>query len=279
MAYTIRANRLKQDGQDVEQIASPYTGGALPSPTRFLVMHSTYGASARSSARWFQSSKNTGKASAHLVIDRDGTAIQCVRFDLVAHHAGKSRWKGIVGLNAHSIGIELANWGYLRSGGSGWESYTGVPIPNPVMANHRNGNPNGISGPISWEPYPAAQIAAAVDIARLLAATYGITEIVGHDDIAPSRKWDPGPAFDMARFRTQVFGGRAENGDILRSVAAADGLNLRAGPGVSYPVVRLLPQGTEVEPLESQGHCLSVGVVGANGETTATGWVHERYLD
>jgi N-acetylmuramoyl-L-alanine amidase len=229
--------------------------------------------------QWFKSPKNTDAASAHLVVDRDGTAIQCVRFDLVAHHAGKSRWKDIVGLNRSSIGLELANWGYLRSNGSGWESYTGVRIPNPVMANHRNGNPNGLPGPIGWEPYPGAQIAAAIDITRLLVATYGITEIVGHDDIAPLRKWDPGPAFDMARFRARVFGGRAEAGDIRRSVTAAEGLNLRAGPGISHPVLRLLPQGTQVEPMESQGHWLGVGVIGADGAPTATGWVHERYLD
>lgn len=103
------------------------------------------------------------------------------------------------------------------------------------------------------------------------------TEIVGHDDIAPDREWDPGPAFDLARFRAIVFGGRADNGDIRRTVA--DGLNLRSGPGVGSASLRLLPNGTEVEPIERDGHWLSVSVLDAQGLPVQTGWVHERYLD
>lgn len=277
MAFAISANQLRRDGKPVTSIPSPYTGGALPSPTRFLVMHFTYGASARSSAEWFQSKANKG-SSAHLVIDRDGSVIQCVRFDKVAWHAGKSTWRGLSGLNQYSIGIELANWGYLNPVGTEWKTYTGVTIAHPHMASHRNGNPNGVKGPIGWETYPPVQFQAAAEIARLLAESYGVEEIVGHDDISPDRKWDPGPAFDMAHFRSLVFGGRADASGTGLRIDVAEGLNLRTGPGTTFPVVRLLPAGTQVEPIERDGRWLSVSVLNAQGQPSQTGWVHDHYL-
>jgi N-acetylmuramoyl-L-alanine amidase len=95
----------------------------------------------------------------------------------------------------------------LQRKGQGWASYTGVRIADPVLARHRNGNPDGSSGPIGWERFPPAQNAAATAVARaILAAFPTIREIVGHDDIAPGRKVDPGPAFDMAAFRRAVLG-------------------------------------------------------------------------
>lgn len=203
--YSIDGGRLLADGRAVEMIPSPYVSGRFAAPPPILVMHFTYGASARSSAEWFRAAENKG-SSAHVVIERDGATLQCVPFDVVAWHAGGSSWKGKTNLNRTSIGIEMANWGYLKRKGDGWASYTGAPIADPVIAVHRNGNPDGSRSPIGWEPYPEAQFAAAVAIARALVAAYGITEIVGHDDIAPDRKWDPGPAFDMARFRAAVFG-------------------------------------------------------------------------
>jgi N-acetylmuramoyl-L-alanine amidase len=277
MAFTINANQLRQDGKPVLSLPSPYIGGALPSPTRCLVMHFTYGASALSSAKWFQSQDNPG-SSAHLVIDRDGSVIQCVRFDKVAWHAGKSTWRGISGLNQHAIGIELANWGPLHQAGSEWKSHTGVTVAHPHMARHKNGNPHGEKGPIGWEPYPPVQFETAVEVARLLVKSHGVEEIVGHDDISPDRKCDPGPAFDMARFRSLVFGGRADDGGTSLRVDVAEGLNLRTGPGTTFPVARLLPAGTLVEPIERDGRWLGVSVLNAQGQPSQTGWVHEHYL-
>lgn len=206
--YSVSGGRLLADGSRVESIPSPNVGGRFGASPRILVMHFTSGASARSSAEWFRSSENRN-SSAHLVIDRDGSVIQCVPFDTVAWHAGRSQWKDIVGLNGHSLGIEMANWGDLERHGSDWVAGNGKPIANPLLAAHKNGNPDGSHYPIGWEPYPTAQFAAAVAIARALVAAYGITEIVGHDDIAPARKKDPGPAWDMDRFRREVFGAAA----------------------------------------------------------------------
>lgn len=279
MAFSIRRNKLLDGGRAVESVPSTFTGGAFAATPKIIVMHFTYGASARSSANWFRDPNNKPGSSAHVVVDRDGSVIQCVDFNMIAWHAGKSRLRDIVGLNQHSIGIELANWGYLQSTGSGWKSYTGVPIADPVLAVHVNGNPSGSKQPIGWEPYPPAQIATAEAIAQALVSTYGITEIVGHDDIAPGRKWDPGPAFDKRRFRDRVFGGRSDNGDTHMRVSAAEGLNLRRGPGTAYDVTQNLAVHTMVEPLRHDGAWVEVSVINAAGVPTATGWVHSHYLE
>lgn len=278
MAVTIRNHRLIRDGRAVDLLLSPNTGGAFAETPRILVVHFTSGGSGRSSAEWFRAPENRS-SSAHAVIDRDGSLVQCVPFDTVAWHAGRSQWKGIVGLNGHAIGIELANWGDLTRRGSAWVAGNGTPIADPVLAVHKNGNPDGSRGPIGWEPFPEAQMWALVEVARALVATYGIAEIVGHDDIAPTRKSDPGPAFAMERFRAAVLGGgRDENGDPALRVTAADGLNLRSGPGTGFTALELLAAGTAVRPMERDGRWLSVTVLDGEGRERRTGWVHSAFV-
>ena len=278
MPFSLRNHRLVADGRAVDMIPSPNTGGAFPEPPHILVVHFTSGAGARSSAEWFRSPENRS-SSAHLVIDRDGTVFQCVPFDTVAWHAGRSQWRDIVGLNRHSLGIELANWGDLTRRGGAWVTPGGVPIADPVVAVHRNGNPDGSRSPIGWEPYPEAQMRAILGVARALVAGYGITEIVGHDDIAPTRKSDPGPAFDMARFRAAVLGsGRNEDGAPTATVRPTDGLNLRSGPGTGFSILELLAAGTVVRPVERDGRWLSVDVLDGEGRPRRTGWVNGAYV-
>ncbi len=69
-----------------------------------------------------------------------------------------------------------------------------------IEARHQNGGPV-----MGWQIYPKAQIAALIAVLRALHAGYGILDVVGHDDIAPQRKTDPGPAFPLARVRQQTF--------------------------------------------------------------------------
>jgi N-acetylmuramoyl-L-alanine amidase len=278
MAFSIRNHRLWRDTRTVETIPARYTGGSFAATPKILVVHFTGGSSGRSSAEWFRSLANKAKSSAHLVIDRDGSVIQCVDFDTVAHHAGKSSWHDLVGLNQHALGIELANWGDLYAHADGWYSEAGVRIANPFMGIHKNGNPHGGDQAIGWEPYPDVQFTTLVEIVQRLVDTYGLTEIVGHDDIAPTRKWDPGPAFNMARLRYEVFGDRASDDDVTRTVVPASGLNLRKGPGATYDIIRLLPQGAVVRPLEQSGRWLNVSVLDAAGAPVDTGWVHGAYL-
>ena len=65
-----------------------------------------------------------------------------------------------------------------------------------VKARHKNG------GPITeWEAYPEAQVAACTALAKALCERYNLDDVIGHDDIAPDRKVDPGPALSMGQLR------------------------------------------------------------------------------
>jgi 4-hydroxy-tetrahydrodipicolinate reductase len=68
-----------------------------------------------------------------------------------------------------------------------------------VQAKHKNGGRE-----MKWETYPAAQMEAAAAVAEALVDSYNLDDVVGHDDIAPNRKNDPGPAFPMDAFRRQL---------------------------------------------------------------------------
>jgi N-acetylmuramoyl-L-alanine amidase len=164
-------------------------GGSAMNVRRFLVIHFTSGASGQSSINFWKTPAAKG-ASAHIVIDRDGTVIQCRPFNRTCGHAGKSRWKGFDGLNSCSIGIELANAGDDVALALKWSKFA------PIVAKHKNGGKAQ-----KWEAYPPEQLAACEEVAKALVARYKLDDVVGHEDIAPSRKNDPGPAFPMAALR------------------------------------------------------------------------------
>ena len=171
-------------------------GGAGMPVRRFLVIHFTSGATAQSSIDFWKTPEAKG-ACAHLVIDRDGSVIQCRPFNVTCGHAGKSKWKGFDGLNSCSIGIELANAGDgANADGTAFDSHRFHCPAGVKQAKHKNG------GPLTWwEVYPEAQVARCIDVARALVARYHLDDVIGHDDIAPDRKNDPGPLFPTARLR------------------------------------------------------------------------------
>lgn len=175
----------------------PVPGGRGMPVRRYIVMHYTAGASAESSISWWKQPAAKG-ASAHVVIDRDGTVFQCRPFNMTAGHAGVSRWvdrtSGVEykNLNSNSIGIELANGGDTYP-----TKFSDLP---PVKAKHRNGGPER-----EWEAYTPEQLAAAEAVCKAIYRRYHIDDVLGHDEIAPSRKTDPGPAFPMAAFRHTIL--------------------------------------------------------------------------
>ena len=108
----------------------------------------------------------TLKVSSHFLIRRDGALVQFVSCADRAWHAGVSAWNGRRRCNDFSVGIELEG--------------------------------------TDENPYTAAQYAMLARLAKALRRRYPIADVVGHSDIAPGRKTDPGPAFDWARFRRLV---------------------------------------------------------------------------
>lgn len=173
--------------------------GGSPMPVRrFLIIHHTAGATALSSINFWRSPEAKG-ASAHVVIDRDGTIYQCRPFNTTCGHAGVSKWKDpntgklYTGLNSCSIGIELANAGDDEKLARKWSK---LPL---IKAKHKNGGPLK-----NWEDYPKAQLKACEEVSKALVKRYNLDSVLGHDDCSPDRKVDPGPAFDWVSFRKNI---------------------------------------------------------------------------
>lgn len=216
-------HRLCDDsGAPVRFQQTPNIGAKLSGP-RLIVMHYTAGRGAQQSADWLCNRK--AKASAHLVIGADGGIIQLAGFDRVTWHAGRSEWeldgKLVTGINAHSIGIELDNPGPLQKTAAGWATYFGKrwPAADVVIDRHKHAAPG--SAPRGWAAYPEAQILAAYVACEALIDAYPtLQDVVGHDDVAPGRKTDPGPAFPMESFRAWLFG-RADDSEVVDGERAA----------------------------------------------------------
>jgi N-acetylmuramoyl-L-alanine amidase len=213
MNFSIRNHLLLNDGAQVTQARTPNIGGPLRSPT-LLVMHYTAGFTGASAVATLIN--RATKASAHLVIDRDGTVTQLAPFNVVTWHAGVSKWKGRSGCNSFSIGIELVNCGPVKVRAD--KKLIAEVAPSRVMdpkdcAAVRH--PNGEDTPF-WQVYPEPQMEAAIAVARAICETYRIKDIAGHYDIAPTRKRDPGPAFPMAPFKAAVFGRGDDDNETVR---------------------------------------------------------------
>ena len=181
-------------------IRSVNIGGRLRSHD-FIVIHYTEGQSAAGAIEWLTIPKS--KVSSHIVIARDGAITQLVPFDTIAWHAGDSYWKGMRSLNYYSIGIELDNAGRMIRNGNVWRASFKRDYPDSEVMEAVHKFDRRLYG---WHNYPPDQLQAVIDLCKLLVAQYGIKEIIGHDDIRPKAKWDPGPAFPMEYVRVQVFG-------------------------------------------------------------------------
>jgi N-acetylmuramoyl-L-alanine amidase len=260
----IRNHRL----QGVPQEETPNRGGVMD--PKYLVFHFTAGRSAKESIDWLCSPK--AKASAHVVVGRDGSIVQLVPFNIKAWHAGISHWEGLTGLNSSSIGIEMDNAGRLTKVGSAYRAwfqseYSGEEV---IQAKHKFEQDFSY-----WHTYTEEQIQKALELASLLTKTYGLKDIIGHEDIAPGRKVDPGPAFPLSNIRAKVFG-RCDEEDKTYQVIA-DSLNIRSGPGIEYETVASpLLRGTKVVLLEQRDRWNKVDVMGPND---IEGWVNNRFLE
>ncbi|WP_437441243.1 N-acetylmuramoyl-L-alanine amidase [Sphingomonas morindae] len=134
-------------------------------PVSLLVLHYTGMESAEAALERLTSPLS--EVSAHYLIDEDGGIVRLVPEEKRAWHAGRGWWRGITDLNSASIGIELVNPGHE----------------------------------FGYRPFPEPQMAALIPLMGEIVGRYGITRgnIVGHSDVAPARKQDPGELFDWER--------------------------------------------------------------------------------
>lgn len=206
---------------------SPNTGGVLvPS---YLIIHYDGSPNSTGAISWMISKE--AKVSAHLHITREGVITQLVPFNVVAWHAGVSSWKGIVGMNSHSIGIELQN--------SGNQEYTKI------------------------------QLDVLEQVAKALVGYYKLKEILGHSDIAPGRKIDPGKQFPMIELRREVYGTPTE---ISSSIRTTSNVNLRKGAGTQFESLKVIPANTPVTKTNDSGEWSVVEVEGLKG------FINSKYL-
>jgi N-acetylmuramoyl-L-alanine amidase len=174
----------------------------LPSPNQdersekvdMLILHYTGMKTARDALDRLRDS--AAAVSSHYVVDEDGTVFRLVPEDRRAWHAGVSHWRGHSALNARSIGIEIVNpgheWGY--------------------------------------QDFPALQLAAVCDLCLAILARHAIParNVVGHSDVAPERKEDPGERFDWRALAENGVGLWPENGvDLGTTGVVRDAVTLR----------------------------------------------------
>ncbi|MEM1363249.1 MAG: N-acetylmuramoyl-L-alanine amidase [Pseudomonadota bacterium] len=185
---------LPQGGVEVSYQETSAHGAEIdPS---YVILHFTTAVGPGITA-WLTS--NQARASAHVLVQRDGSVIQLLPFDHQAWHAGRSSWGSLQSLNRHSVGIVLENWGKLTPSQEGWTSYSGHEIaPDEIFLDE---NDEG------WHSFTEAQIKTVTEIIEsLIASTPQIVDILGHSDVSPLRKIDPGPAFPMRDLREAIFG-------------------------------------------------------------------------
>lgn len=134
----------------------------------FIVLHYTaMGVASEALARLCDP---LAEVSAHYLIDRDGSCVQMVAEDMRAWHAGAGAWAGLSDINSRSIGVELVNTGA--------------------------------------EPFPAPQMRALEGLLAGITARWQIApvDIIGHSDMSPARKQDPGPRFDWRGLARAGYG-------------------------------------------------------------------------
>jgi N-acetylmuramoyl-L-alanine amidase len=180
------------------------------------------------------------KVSAHYCVDEDGTVFRLVAETARAWHAGVAHWRGHDDINGRSVGIEIVNPGHE----------------------------------FGYRPFPAPQMAAVVTLCKEIIGRWPIPprNVVGHSDVAPERKTDPGELFDWPGLAARGIGlfpdtaGRVE--PIGDDVTAVQEALRRYGYGIE--VTGTADNQTAAVVTAFQRHFRPVRVDGAaDGETRA----------
>ena len=146
-------------------------------PVSLLVLH--YTGMESGAAALERLTDANAQVSAHYLVEEDGRIFQMVEEDRRAWHAGVGEWNGITDVNSASIGVEIVNGGH------------NVP------------NPDG-----SLPDFPDAQVEAVIALCRGIVDRHAIAPrgVIGHSDLAPDRKEDPGEAFPWSRLAAEGIG-------------------------------------------------------------------------
>jgi N-acetylmuramoyl-L-alanine amidase len=188
-----------------------YTSAGQDSRVQYLILHATWSDFDASLRELTQ-----GEVSSHYLVRDDPVRVYgLVDESRRAWHAGVSSWKGHTMLNAASIGIEIVN----------------------------RGDSLAAQG-IAWQAYPQAQMDAVVALVKDIVARHHIRpdRILGHSDVAPQRKSDPGPRFPWKRLADEGLIPWPDAGRVAERRAAYEA----SPPSVEWFQARLEARGYEV---------------------------------
>ncbi|MCE7030052.1 N-acetylmuramoyl-L-alanine amidase [Jiella avicenniae] len=176
-----------------------------------LLLHYTGMGSGEGAVRWLENPAS--EVSCHYVVHEDGRIVQMVRECDRAWHAGQGSWQGVSDVNSLSLGIEIVNPG------------------------HAGGSPD----------YPDRQIEAVIRLCTDILGRHPIApaRVLGHSDVAPARKQDPGEKFPWARLHRAGIGHFVPPAEICDGPALCEG---DAGPDVLAWQRGLSAYGYEVAP-------------------------------
>ena len=151
------------------------------------------------------------KVSAHYMIDEDGSVFRLVPEERRAWHAGLACWRGDRDINDRSIGIELVNPGH----------------------------------DLGYRPFPEEQMAAVERLAREILDRRAIPpeRVLGHSDVAPARKCDPGELFDWARLARAGVGLWPPDFDTAEGRAREHARERRLDPDATDPLIGEVQRG------------------------------------
>ncbi len=149
-----------------------YDQRAADTPVDILMLHYTGMRSAEEALD--RMCDRAAKVSAHYCVDEDGTIVRLVDESHRAWHAGVASWRGETDVNGRSIGIEIVNPGHE----------------------------------FGYRPFPEVQMRAVEELCQDILARWPIParNVVGHSDVAPERKTDPGELFDWPRLARNGIG-------------------------------------------------------------------------
>jgi N-acetylmuramoyl-L-alanine amidase len=160
-----------------------------------ILLHYTGMASGPAAEDWL--CNPASEVSSHYLVHEDGRIVQMVRESDRAWHAGKSSWRGVTDINSQSVGIEIVNPGHL----------------------------------LGYRAFPPRQIRSVISLCRGIIARHAIRPemILGHSDVAPGRKVDPGERFPWGLLSRQGVGhfvapARHRGGSELRQGDAGEGV-------------------------------------------------------
>lgn len=279
--FKIKNHRLHDDDGAVAYVATPNVSGSMT--PELIVMHDTAGhLNAQSSVSWLTNRR--ARASAHIVLGRDGEATQLAPFNRVTWHAGRSHYKGRSSVSRFSIGIEIVNPGRLSLAGSGAKAWFGESYDIEAYDITAKTTPEHGSG--LWMPYTEAQLARLIAISQALVEAYPtITAITTHWAISPGRKVDTNPLFPLDAVRARVFG-RAEGAQTANDTAdtamtTIAEANQRRWPSYADNIIQVIPKASRVAVLRAgtftnDGQSARWLLVDHAGQQ---GWVHGALLD